>query len=578
MTLHFSNYKKTVKITIGLFSVLFLISGCNMKQQVDFIGYNGVVYTVDSAFTKTEAFAVKDGKFVEVGTTAHILAKYKVAATNQENGSPDNFVDFNGAAVYPGFNDSHCHLYEMGKGELNVNLRGATSFNEILERLQKAYNQNPNRSFLMGDGWDQNLWEVKEFPVNEKLNEMFPNIPVVLSRIDFHAVVANDAAIAKLGITPADFGLSGKYNRNEAIIKNGKFTGIFMENMCTIFKMEIAKYNNSDIKNIFLAAQDQCFQYGLTSISDAEEETLQLQLMDTLVNERKLRLKIDAWLSAVPDNFQHYKKPYFNKNLRITTLKLYRDGALGSRGATLLQPYSDDPKNTGIEISTLEQYREHCRWAYDHGFKVATHCIGDRANREVLDIYGEFYHLAQKGGNGAKPPLNWRIEHAQIIHEADMDKFKQYAIIPSVQPTHCTSDMLWADERLGERIKDAYRYKTLLSQLGWMPSGTDFPIEQVNPIYTFFAAVYRKNLNFIPDNGFQTEEALTKEEALRSMTIWGAKSTAEEHEKGSIEPGKYADFVITDRDFMTVPEKEVPATKVTGTYLNGIKVYDSFIQ
>lgn len=558
--------------TLSLFySCILLVSSCNMKQQVDFIGYNGVIYTVDSTFTKAEAFAVKDGKFVAVGTTADILGTYQVQ--DAEN-HPDNYVDFKGGSVYPGLNDSHCHLFEMGKGLLNVDLRGATSFDQIIERLQKAYEENPGRSFLVGDGWDQNLWPVKEFPTNEKLNELFPAVPVVLSRIDFHAVVANQAAINKLGITVDDFSTLGKYNPSEAIIKNGKFTGVFMENMCTVFKNEIAVYSPSDIKNIFLAAQAECFKYGLTSISDSEEETLQLELMDSLVNAGKLTLKVDAWLSAVPGNFKKYTKPYSNKNLKINTLKLYRDGALGSRGATLLEPYSDDLQNTGIDACTMEQYKKYCQWAYDHGFKVATHCIGDRANREALDVYGEFYQLAQKNAaNGEKPQLNWRIEHSQIIQEQDMPKFQQYSIIPSVQPTHCTSDMLWADERLGERIKDAYRYKTLLGQLGWMPSGTDFPIEQVNPIYTFFAAVYRKNLDFIPDNGFQPDEALTKEEALRSMTIWGAKATAEEHEKGSIEPGKAADFITTDRDFMSVPQKQVVATKVTATYLNGSRVY-----
>ncbi len=557
---------KLFSYMLSALSLPALLIGCNMKQQVDFIGYNGVVYTVDSAFTKAQAFAVKDGRFVEAGTNDAILSKYKVASSGSKDNGGDNFVDFQGAAVYPGLNDSHCHIYGLGRSLQNVNLRGTTSFGQILEKLQAAYKENPNRSFLVGDGWDQNLWPVKEFPLNTKLNELFPDIPVILSRIDFHAVIVNQAAIDKLGIKVSDMGK--KYNKAEAIVRNGKFTGVFMENMCDVFKGGIMKYSASDIREILLAAQRECFKYGLTSVG-AEEDYNRLQIMDSLVNEGALKLKIDAWLTSSDECLKNYDAPYTNKNLKITTLKLYSDGALGSRGASLLAPYSDDPGNSGIDVSTPEQFRKLCRWAYDRGFKVATHSIGDKANRRTLDIYGEFAREAKEKGK----ELWWRIEHSQIVNEADINKFGEYRVIPSVQPTHCTSDMFWAAERLGDRIKDAYRYKTLLSQHGWLPSGTDFPIEEVNPVYTFFAAVYRKNLNFLPDNGFQTDEALTKEETLRSMTIWGAKATGEEREKGSIEAGKYADFVVADRDFMTIPEKDVPAVAIISTYLNGEKVY-----
>ena len=554
--------KKLLPFIFGTVLLPLLMISCAAKQQVDFIGFNGVVYTVDSIFSKSEAFAVKDGKFVEVGKTSDILSKYEVA-------SPDstNYIDFNGAAVYPGLNDSHCHIYSMGRGLLNVNLRGATSFEIILDRLQAAYKENPNRSFLVGDGWDQNLWEVKEFPVNDKLNELFPDIPVMLSRIDFHAVIVNQVAIDRLGIKTSDLGT--KYNKSEAIVKNGKFTGVFMENMADMFKANILVYSDSDIRDIILTAQKECFKYGLTSVS-TEESHSRLRIIDSLVNTGEFKLKLDVWLAASEENFNRYNAPLSNGNIKITTLKLYSDGALGSRGATLIEPYSDDKNNVGIDVYPIEKFRELCGWAYDRGFKVATHCIGDKANRQTLDIYGEF---AQKAQNEKGEKLWWRIEHAQIVNKSDIDKFGKYSVIPSIQPTHCTSDMFWATERLGDRIKDAYIYKTLLNQHGWLPSGTDFPIEQVNPIYTFFAAVFRKNLDYLPENGFQTNEALTKEEALRSMTIWGAKTTNEDNEKGSIETGKYADFIVTDIDFMTAPEKDVPTTKVKATYLNGKKVF-----
>lgn len=536
-------------VAAAIFSLL--IYSCSMKQSVDLIGYNGTIYTVDSAFSQAEAFAVDDGKFLAVGSNKSILAAYKSR----------HMVDFKGGAVYPGFNDAHCHLFEMGKDLWYCDLRGSKSFDEVIERLQKFYKQHPDRKFIIGSGWDQGLWPGKKFPTNEKLNAAFPNIPVVLSRIDFHAVVANQAAIDELGLKPNDANL----NLNEAQIVNGKFTGIFMENLCVEFKDRVAKYSRKDLEEIMLNAQKECFKNGLTSVCDAEDEYPTIMLMDSLVKKELLTLKIDAWPLPTDENFKNITKPFKHNNLTVGTFKLYRDGALGSRGALLLAPYSDDPGNSGLEYYPLADYIKYCKWCYAHGFRVATHCIGDKANRQALDVYASIL----KGKN----KLGWRIEHAQIIDDADINKFREYSIIPSVQPTHCTSDMMWAKERLGNRIKEGYRYQDLMNQLGWLPAGTDFPIESVNPIYTFFAAVYRRNLDFKPDDGFQMENSLTREEALSSMTIWGAKSTFEDNVKGSIEPGKEADFVTTDRDFMKVPEKQVPATKVTGTWLNGKKVF-----
>lgn len=529
----------------------FLFFSCSMKQSVDLIGYNGVVYTADSSFNQAEAFAVDDGKFLSVGSNKSILGAYKSR----------NMVDFKGCAVYPGFNDAHCHLFEMGKDLWYCDLRGSKSFDEVISRLKKFYSQHPDRKFIIGSGWDQGLWPGKQFPTNDKLNAAFPKIPVVLSRIDFHAIVANQAAIDIIGVKPGDANL----NHEEAQIVNGKFTGIFMENLCVRFKDEIAKYSRKDLEEIMLNAQKECFKNGLTSVCDAEDEYPTIMLMDSLVKKGKLILKIDAWPLPTEDNFKHITKPFKHKNLTVGTFKLYRDGALGSRGALLLAPYSDDPGNSGLEYYPLADYIKYCKWCYEHGFRVATHCIGDKANRQALDVYASIL----KGKN----KLGWRIEHAQIVEDEDINKFKQYSIIPSVQPTHCTSDMLWAKERLGDRIKKAYRYQDLMNQLGWIPAGTDFPIESVNPIYTFFAAVYRKNLNFKPEEGFQMENSLTKQEALSAMTLWGARSTFEDKVKGSIEAGKDADFVTTDIDFITAPEKQVPATKVTGTWLNGKKVF-----
>ncbi|MEN6618276.1 MAG: amidohydrolase [Rikenellaceae bacterium] len=537
------------KILLGLV-LSSLILACNMKEKADLIIINGKVYTLDSTFSKCSAVAVKNGIILATGSDDQILNTYR----------SETIVDLEGAPLYPGFNDAHCHFYGMGEGLKTVDLRGATSFNEILERLKKSHEEKPSE-FLVGEGWDQNLWEDKSFPSNEKLNQLFPETPVVLSRIDFHAVIANEAAIKRLGITPRDPSIA----YGEALMKNGKFLGVFLEKTADRFKSSVPQAKGDESKAILLDAQNECFKYGLTSVSDAEEPLSVILLMDSLYSKGDLKIRMDVWLTASEENLLHFTKPATNGRLRISTLKLYIDGALGSRGALLVEPYSDMPDSRGLRVGTPQQFENHCKWAFENGFQVATHCIGDAANREALRVYSKFL----PEGND----LRWRIEHAQVVKPADLKLFKKYSIVPSIQPTHATSDMLWADERLGDRIKDAYIYRQLKDQLGWLPSGTDFPIEHVNPVYTFFAAVFRKNLDFIPDKGFQMENALTKEDALRSMTIWAAKASFEEKVKGSIEPGKYADFVVFDRDIMTAPEYEVPYAKVSMTFVAGELVY-----
>jgi Predicted metal-dependent hydrolase with the TIM-barrel fold len=529
--------------------IAILLIGCTMKKRADLIITNGNIYTVDASFSKCSAVAVKKGIIVATGSDEEILERYKSR----------NIIDLKGAALYPGFNDAHAHIYNMGQSLKRVDLRGAPSYNEILERLKERF-KSENPTYLAGDGWDQNLWEVKEFPNNSELNELFPDIPVVLSRIDFHAVIANDKAIEMLGITPEDPSIPS----GEAEIKDGKFTGVFMETMCDRLSSVLPENDRSLTKSIMLAAQQECFKYGLTSLATCGEPLSIIEALDSMYTDGSLKIRLDAWLTPNDDNLERFQAPYTNGGLRIGTIKLYVDGALGSRGALLVEPYSDVPGIKGLKVISDEEFYGKGKWAYEHGFQVATHCIGDAANREALKMYSSF--LSEDNDK------RWRIEHAQIVQDSDIDTFGKYNIVPSIQPTHATSDMLWADERLGERLKKAYRYKDLLAQTGWVPSGTDFPIESVNPVYTFFAAVYRKNLDFVPDGGFQMENAFTKEEALRSITIWAAKSSFEEDKKGSIERGKYADFVVLDRDIMNIDEREVPGAKVLMTFLGGEQV------
>ena len=464
-----------------------------------------------------------------------------------------------GAPVYPGFHDAHCHFVGLGKSLQFADLRGANSYQEALDRVAAHYAAHPSE-WIVGTGWDQNLWEDKQFPTNEALDRLYPNTPVVLKRIDGHAIVANKEAIRRVGIKVGDAAILP----GEAPIRNGMFTGIFLENTADRFMGAVPEPSTEEMIELILNAAVICYKNGLTSVSDAGLPLSSIQLLDSLQQQGHLSLRVDAWIEPSEANFERFKAPYRTDRLTVSCLKLYMDGALGSRGAWMLEPYTDDPATSGIRVITDEQFLAYCQKAYNAGLQVATHCIGDAANRNVLTHYARFL----KGEND----LRWRIEHAQIIAPEDFAGFKTYSIVPSVQPTHATSDMFWAINRVGDRLKGGYAWQELKNQLGWLPFGTDFPIEEVNPIHTFFAAVCRKNLDFLPEGGFQMENAVSREDALRAMTIWAAKASFDEGVKGSIESGKWADFVVLDRDIMTVAERDIPETKVVSVYIGGEKM------
>lgn len=532
--------------------LMTLISCYNGKKEADLILFGGTVYTVDQEFSKAEAIVVKDHRILEIGSSEKMLEKYIATETR----------DLEGKFVYPGWIDAHCHFFGYGMNLNAVDVAGTSSVQEIIALLKKYQETNPG-TWITGRGWDQNDWEVKEFPDRQMLDKHFPDTPILLRRIDGHAAWVNTKALELAGVTA-----QSKVDGGTVILKDSEPSGVLVDNAIGLVDGFIPKATREEIVFALLQAELNCFSVGLTSVHDAGLSKDVVQLIDAQHQSGALKIRINAWLSPSKANFSHYveKGPYQTDHLSVNTIKLFTDGALGSRGALMLEDYSDDPGNRGLLVTPLEKLEEYSRKAYENNFAVATHCIGDAANRETLKVYASILE--------GKNDRRWRIEHSQIIHPDDFHYFGDYNILPSVQPTHATSDMYWAEQRVGpERIKGAYAYKQLLEENGWLPCGSDFPVERINPLFGFHAAVSRKDHSSWPEDGFQIENALSREEALRGMTIWAAKSGFEEKLKGSIEKGKLADFTITGKDLMTAPEEELFGIKVEATYSGGELVF-----
>ncbi|MER0441917.1 amidohydrolase [Emticicia sp. W12TSBA100-4] len=523
------------------------------KKTADLIVHNAVVYTVDNQFAKAEAFAIKGGKFLETGTSKNILAKYTAKQK----------IDAKGKPVFPGLYDPHSHFLGLGQMLSQCDLVDTKSYTEIIERLQKFEAQHKGDRWLIGRGWDQNDWDVKVFPTKELLDKAFPNKPVFLTRIDGHAAVVNSKAIELAKISPAS-----KVNGGDVEVMDGQLTGILVDNAMGLVRRVIPQATEEDKRKMLLAAQKECFKLGLTTVSDAGLNQDDIDLIDKMNKEGSLKIRNYVMVSLGIRNLDYFIKKgvYKTDRLNVRSFKLYADGALGSRGACLLKPYSDEPSKTGFLLLSAAELERSLTQIYNSGFQANTHCIGDSANRLILDIYGKLLKT--------KNDRRWRIEHAQVVDKQDVPKFGKYSIIPSIQATHATSDMYWADERLGDvRVKTAYAFQDLLKQNGFLANGSDFPVEFVNPLYGFHSAVARQDAKNFPEGGFQMENALTREQALKAMTIWSAYANFEEKERGSIEAGKMADFVILEDDLMLAPKEKLRNVKVLNTFVGGEKVH-----
>ena len=544
--------KKSIKLN-NLILVLLVFTSLlqSCKKSVDYIAYNGNIYTVNNDFNVASAFAVKDGKFIDVGND-EIFSKYN---TKQK-------IDLNGSTVLPGLIDAHCHFYGLGLNQSVIDLTGTSSFNEILEKI--AFENN--KDVIRGRGWDQNDWEIKEFPDKLKLDLAYPNTPVILERIDGHAYLVNQKALDIAGID-----INTKSTNGTVLSKKGKLTGVLIDGPMSIIDDAFGEISLDNKIKALISAQKICFQNGLTTVDDAGLSKEVILLIDSLQKKDLLKMRVYAMISNSEDDVDYFLEngPIKTNSLNVRSVKVYGDGALGSRGATLKEPYSDDKHNYGKLVTSYKDIKDLADKLAKANFQMNTHAIGDSTINILIDTYSKVLE------NKTDP--RWRIEHSQIIDLNDINGYNN-KILPSVQPTHATSDMYWANDRVGsKRIKGAYAYKALLEKSKVIGLGTDFPVEKVNPFHTFYASISRKDLNDYPEKGFEFENALSREETLKGMTIWAAYLNFEEKEKGSIEKGKFADFIIIDRDIMKVETNKTPNTKVLKTYLSGELVYSNTI-
>ena len=541
---------------VAVFVVSLLLFGCQ-KQEVDLIVFNAQVITIDDDLPGAEAFAVDQGKILFVGTQRKVFDLFDAK----------NTLDAQENTIMPGIIDAHAHFYQLGLGLQEVDLRGTTSKEEVIERIA-AFEPYKTSEFIVARGWDQNDWSDQSYPTKEDLDVVFPDVPVALQRVDGHALWVNSKALLL-----ADIAASGTVPGGMIMGDGqGRPNGILVDAPCDrIFEL-IPEPTLAISAQALKSAQDYCFSLGLTGVHDAGLRRPIIELIDSLQQIDVLRIKLEAMVSNIEPDVSHYlaQGPVVKPRLRVGSIKVYADGALGSRGAALRSPYSDDPDHYGAIITPMKDLATLTQRALASGFQINTHAIGDSANVSVLRVYQEA--LSSANNNDAND-VRWRIEHAQVVPPEYFEVFSKN-IIPSVQPTHATSDMYWVEERLGkERMNGAYAYRSLLEEAEMIALGTDFPVEYVNPMLTLSAAVYRRDTSGYPESGFYIDEAITREQALKGMTLWAAYANFSEDLRGSLTPGKEADFILLDRNPLNCPKQELSQIKVLKTFVDGHQVY-----
>jgi predicted amidohydrolase YtcJ len=533
------------------------------QQSADLIVTNARIYTVDETRPVVEAMAVRDGRVIFVGPTRGAVA-LKGAATR--------VVDLGGRTVIPGMTDAHAHLLGLGTALRTVDLTGTRSYDEVIARVVARAKTAPAGSWVLGRGWDQNDWGDTRFPSHEALSKAIPDHPVLLTRVDGHAALANARAMQAAKVTAATKDPEGGRIERAG---GGEPTGVFIDRAQGLLERAVPEPTKEETKAAVLAAIAESNRWGLTGLHDAGASRATIDIYEELAKAGSYNLRNYVMIADDSTALTHYfargpQSALYGGRLWVRAVKLYSDGALGSRGAALLDPYSDDPRNNGLLVSPPEHIRDVAARGLAAGFQVNTHAIGDRGNRVVLDAYERALTDRPTADH------RFRVEHAQILSPDDIPRFAELGVIPSMQASHQTSDMYWAGTRIGPtRLLGAYAWRSLLHSGVVVPNGSDFPVEQVNPLISFHAAVSRQDANDWPAAGWYPEQRMTREEALRSMTIWPAYAGFQEDVLGSLTPGKHADFVILDQDIMQVPAELILRTKVLATYLGGKAVYEA---
>ncbi|MEO8193366.1 MAG: amidohydrolase family protein [Gemmatimonadales bacterium] len=528
----------------------------------DLVVVNGRVYTVDPSRPMVSAFAVKAGRILFAGTDREVRSLA---------GTRTRVVDARGMTIIPGMVDAHAHLLGLGYSLRNVQLAGSRSYDEVIARVAARKTKTKPGEWILGRGWDQNLWADKQFPAHEALSRAFPDNPVVLTRIDGHALLANAMAMKASGVTAATRDPEGGRIMRTS---DKSPTGVFVDNAQGLIRRAQPDATAAETTDAILSAVAEANKWGLIGIHDAGAGQRTIDIYESLARAGRFNLRNYVMVSGDSADVTHYfargpRSALYDGRIWVRSIKLYADGALGSRGAALLAPYSDDRSNTGLLVTPPAELQRVATAALLRGFQVGVHAIGDRGNRIVLDAYDAALKAVPTADH------RFRVEHAQIISLEDIPRFAALGVIPSMQASHQTSDMRWAEVRVGpERIKGAYAWRSLLQTGVIIPNGSDFPVEEVNPLISFHSAVSRQDASNWPPGGWYSDQVMTRAEALESMTIWPAYAGFQEKVMGSVTPGKYADFVILDRDIMTVPVTEILQTRVVSTWIGGRAVYE----
>jgi predicted amidohydrolase YtcJ len=532
-----------------------------VAQAADLIVTNARIYTVDENRPLVDAMAIRDGRVVATGPARGVMTM---------RGPNTRVLDLNGRTVIPGMIDAHVHLLNLGNSLRNVDLVGTSSYDEVIARVVARARETPAGTWILGRGWDQNDWGVTQFPTHEALSRAVPNHPVVLTRIDGHATLVNDAAMRAANLTAQSQDPSGGRIERGA---NNAPTGVLIDAAMGLVNRRVPPASKEHMKTAVQAAIAEMNRWGLTSVHDAGVPRAVIDVYEEVAREGHFNIRDYVMVANNDSSINHYLQRgpqlgLYDGRLWIKSIKISADGALGSRGAALIEPYTDDPRNNGLALVPAGRVREVGVKALRAGFQLNVHAIGDRANRTVLDEFQAAFDSVPVADH------RFRIEHAQIIHPDDVPRFAQLGVIPSMQASHQTSDMYWAVNRLGPtRVLGAYAWRSLLNSGVVIANGSDLPVERTNPLISFMASVSRQDARGWPAGGWYPEQRMTREEALKSMTIWAAYTGFMEKDVGSLAPGKLADFVVLDQDIMRVPPELILNTNVLATYLGGRAVF-----